>query len=436
MKSITMFSKTLLLGILLVGTGGALALDEDTWIRTYTGGYGHGIHPTPDGGGILAGTYGAGFACCKPWLLKLTPDGSVEWQLTYQALGLAGANDLQPTSDGGFVMAGEGIDLQAVKVDANGSIQWVKNYGEGGYTLGRVLVTSDDNYLVLGPTDLLDDGYRPNGRVIKLDQNGDVLWQKVIGLYGSPEYFTSATNAYNGNYILAGMSRGDYWVMELDLSGNVVWQNNYGGPREDTGLVVTGVLDKYYLVVGASDSFAEGGLRNWWAILLDDSGEMVEQLTLGGPDAEDPHTAISTSDGGFMIGGGSGSYGAGRGDLWLVKFDADLQIEWQKAYGTRWRTEHAWQIQELPTGYAVIGDSYLWPDQYDIWLMTIDREGNIQHGDCGSVTDTDASPVRTRAMAEPVRFPAHDTDITPRTLKATTRPVTWPVENCSPGEED
>jgi hypothetical protein len=436
MKSITMFSKTLLLCVLLVGAAGALALDEETWIRTYTGGYGHGVHPTPDGGAIMAGTYGAGFACCEPWLLKLRTDGSVDWQVTYQASGLWGANNLQPTSDGGYVMAAEGNDMQVLKVDGNGVLQWVKNYGEGGYTLGQVVVTSDDNYLVIGPTDLLDDGYHTNARAIKLDQDGNVIWQKVFGLYGVSEFFSSATNAYNGNHILAGMNRGDYWVMELDSSGNVVWQYSYGGTREDTGLVVTRVQDKYYMVVGASDSFAEGGLRNWWALLLDESGEIVEQLTLGGPDAEDPHTAISTSDGGFMIGGGSGSFGAGRGDLWLVKFDPRLQVEWQKAYGTRWRTEHAWQIQELPTGYAVIGDSYAWPDRYDIWLMTLDREGRIQHGDCGSVTDTDATPARTRARARSVHVPIHDTEIIPRDLKTMTTPVTWPVENCSPGEED
>ena len=32
---------------------------EDTFIRTYAGGYGHTVLPTPDGGAFLSGSFGA-----------------------------------------------------------------------------------------------------------------------------------------------------------------------------------------------------------------------------------------------------------------------------------------------------------------------------------------------------------------------------------------
>ena len=72
---------------------------------------------------MLGGTFGAGSgSCCQPWLVKLKPDGSVDWHMTYEAPGLGGANNIQPTSDGGYVIAGEGIDLFVVKVDADGQL--------------------------------------------------------------------------------------------------------------------------------------------------------------------------------------------------------------------------------------------------------------------------------------------------------------------------
>ena len=52
-----------------------VAFDGATWIRTYGGGYGHSVYETPDGGAILGGTFGAGFDCCRPWLIKLAIEG-------------------------------------------------------------------------------------------------------------------------------------------------------------------------------------------------------------------------------------------------------------------------------------------------------------------------------------------------------------------------
>jgi len=409
-----------------------VAFDGATWIRTYGGGYGHSVYETPDGGAILGGTFGAGFDCCRPWLIRLNADGSVRWHVTYDAPGLAGANNIVPTPDGGYVMSGEGIEFMVVKVDADGNVLWAKNYGDGGYTNLRVVAAEDGNILVTGTT-FLNAEIRTNGRAVLLDPDGNALWQKVYGRPYTPDHLTAATVAYNGNFIVAGSSRGDYWVMELDRgTGAIVWQNVYGGGAEDTGLIVTKVLNRHYLVVGASDSFTSGGLRNWWAVILTDTGRVWKEFSLGGFDAEDPHAAIATSDGGFIIGGGTGSFGSGFSDIWLVKFDSKLRIEWQKTYGLASRTDHAWQIQETPSGYAVIGDSYSFPETYEIWLMTLDRDGNVQSGECGSVSATSVSLERTRSDVRDAGTLTYDTAIRPVDMKVAVTTVPWPIESCAP----
>ena len=425
-------ARTLVTAALALAPTASFALDG-SWIRTYFGGYGHAVSSTADGGAMLAGTFGAGFECCRPWLVKLAPDGSVQWQVTYDAPGLAGANNMVPTRDGGYVFSGDGTQFLVVKVDPGGNVLWARDYGDGGYTHLRVLEAPDGNILVTGATQL-GDGNASNGRAVLLDPDGNVLWQHVYGRPNLPDFIASATVAYNGNFVVAGSSRGDYWAMELDrTTGAIVWQNIYGGALDDTGLVVARVLKNRYLVVGASETYSDGGLRNWWALILSESGRLMKEFSLGGLDAEDPHTAIATSDGGFLIGGGTGSFGAGFSDIWLVKFDSRGRVQWQKTYGQAFRTDHAWQIEETDTGYTVIGDTYSFFDSaFDVWLMTIDRNGNVESGACGSVQDTKVPLTRTAATTRDAGALTLDVPTDTRDLDVVVSEQPFPIEACSP----
>jgi len=421
----------ILLALLLASTS-SLALDGNTSMRTYAGAYGHSVYETPDGGAILAGTTSqVSPAPFKPWLVKLAPNGDIQWQTVYDAPGLAGANNVVPTRDGGYVMSGEGIEFLVVKVAANGRVQWAKNYGDGGYTNLRVMEADNGNILATGTT-FLGDGSE-NGRAVLLDPDGNVIWQKVFGTPGLIDFFTQATQAYDGNFIVAGSSLGNYWVLELDAAtGDPVWQKVYGGPYDDTALVVARVMSRRYIVVGASETFNSGGERNWWVVILNQSGKIWRQFSIGGIDAEDPHTVIPTSDGGFMIGGGTGSFGSGFADIWLVKFDSRAQVEWQKTYGLPHRTDSAWQIEETDTGYSVIGDSYSFPVEYEMWLLTLDKDGNIADDECGIVADTNAVAVETiGATGDPQTVDFDATAATTR-LNVIASPQDVLFETCAP----
>src|SRR5262245_3716081 len=423
-------SRAVLSTALLSVPTASLAL-EGTWIRTYAGGYGHSVHETRDGGVLLGGTFGATSECCQPWLMKLEADGSLEWQLTYAAPGLGGARNVVPTRDGGYLMAGDGAEFIVLKLDHAGLVVWARSYGDGGYANGGgVMENEDGTILVVGSTSL-GDGLSQNGRAMLLDPDGNVLWDKAYGRPLLVDFFTSAVVAYDGNFLVAGSSVGDYWVVELDrATGAVVWQSVYGGPFEDAGLVVAKVLSDRYLVVGASDTFSAGGLRNWWALILDQSGKVLKEVSLGGADAEDPHTAIATSDGGFLIGGGSASFSGGFGDIWLVKFDSRAEIVWQKAYGFSSRSDTAHQVLETESGYAIVGDSYSYPVEYEVWLMSVDRDGNVEPGSCGTVYDTSAIPWQTNAPARAGK--AKTWDIAPDAvdMDVTATRLALPVEAC------
>lgn len=423
--------KIVALALSLFVSTAALALDG-SWVRTYVGGYGHDLHPTADGGALLVGSFGAGFDCCHPWLVKLNPDGTVAWQYAYFGPGVSGANNLVPTRDGGYLLTVEGIDFIVMKVDADGRVLWAKDYGDGGYTFLRAIELDDGGFLLTGATQL-EDPVANNGRAVRLDADGNVVWQKVYGRQGVIEFFSGATVGYDGNYVVSGSTRGDYWLLELDRdTGDIVWQYRYGGGLEDTGLAMAKVMKRYYLVVGASDSFANGGLRDFWAILVSPSGKLWKEFALGGADAEDPHVAMATSDGGFLIGGGAASFSAVYGDIWLVKFDSRARLEWQHTYGFPGRTDHAWHVEETPTGYAVVGDSYSYPVEYEVWLMTTDKEGNVENPACGVVGTPKVEVRATSASVFPAGGLAIDTKIPAVDVDVFAEEIPFPIESCGP----
>ena len=112
------------------------------------------------------------------WLLKLDIGGNVVWQRTYHGGGDGYAHAVQPTADGGFIVAASllrqvgGFDAWVLKVDANGNIVWQKTYGDYGEDTARsVQVTPDGGYLVAGWTDSFG---LANAWVLKLDASGNV----------------------------------------------------------------------------------------------------------------------------------------------------------------------------------------------------------------------------------------------------------------------
>jgi hypothetical protein len=115
-----------------------------------------------------------------------------------------------------------------------------------------------------------------------------------------------------------------------------------------------------------------------------------------------------------------------------VKIDPHARIEWQKAYGRSDRTDRAWDIRETNFGDVVTGDSYWLPADYDLSLMTLDPDGDIESDACGVVTAMDTILLRTRA--EPRAAGVLGWDPAPKAVApwVTATRQDWPIEACVP----
>ena len=205
-------------------------------------------------------------------------------------------NCIQQTADGGYIAAGDangplgGTDYLIVKLDSSGATEWQKYYGgTSNDTAEEIQQTTDGGFIVVGTTDSSNtDVTQNNGSsdywVLKLNNLGELQWQKALG--GSNfDYGKSVQQTTDGGYIVCGYvvstdglvtgnhGDADYWVVRLDNLGSVLWQKTLGGIGTDWGQSIQQASDGGYIVAGTTGSWdgdvtMQYGDRDFWVVKL------------------------------------------------------------------------------------------------------------------------------------------------------------------------
>lgn len=278
------------------------------------------LYATPDGGYIAGGRSTSGISGDKTengqgswdfWVVKLDAMGSIQWQNNIGSNGVEEIRSLQPAADGGYILAGTSNgdaqgdktensqgdnDFWVVKLDAVGNIQWQNTIGGSDADfVENVQQTSDGGFMLGGWTfsEISGDKTEPSRGdadywLVKLDATGYIQWQKTLG--GSDgDYLYSVKQTTEGNYILSGWSRsdisgdktepsrgsGDFWLLKLTSSGNILWQASIGGSFDDVLLYSESTADNGFILGGYSDSNTSGdktqncfGDFDYWVVKL------------------------------------------------------------------------------------------------------------------------------------------------------------------------
>jgi len=398
-----------------------------------------------DGSGyILAGdtfTFDAGGRMGDIWILDLSLSGDIVWQRTY-----GGAADcdllyggIQETGDGGYVVVGftgsfgtGNNDSWILKLTSSGDIEWQRTYGGSdshNYPYS-FQITSDGGYIVAGGTYSISAEV-PDGWVLKLTSYGDIEWQNTYG-GGSYDRATSIQQTEDGGYIVAGETKSfgaggaDLWILKLTSSGDIEWQRTYGGSGGDDGSSIQETGDGGYIVTVETESFGAGD-RDLWILKLTSSGDIEWQRAYGGSLDDYGNYIQETGDGGYIVAGGTNSFGAGDGDGWILKLTSSGDIEWQRTYGGS-EGDGAASIQETGGGgYIVSGSTKSFGalrTESDLWMLKLSPDGDISccaiTGSSGaSVSDTSISPSDTNVTPFSKNVITYNTDVQPGESDAT-----------------
>jgi len=316
------------------------------WDKTY-GGTGkdeaYSAVQTTEGGYALAGwtnSFGAGGE--DFWLVKTDASGNKQWSRTYGGTGDDEAWSAIQTSDGGYALAGwtnsfgpGDWDFWLVKTDATGNEQWEKTYeGQGAdpanYVIDdlaySVIQTGDNGYAIVGYTITSGPGrvgvFLYDAWLVKTDATGNKQWDKTYGGRGDDEC-RSIIQASDGGYVLAGDTAfgsdlGNFLLIKTDATGNMQWNQTYGGAEKDETNALIQTSDGGYAMAGFTGSFGAGSW-DFWLVKTDATGNKQWDNTYGGSGSDVALCMDQTNDGEYILTGYTFSFGAGGGDFYLVK---------------------------------------------------------------------------------------------------------------------
>ncbi|MCB2380507.1 T9SS type A sorting domain-containing protein [Hymenobacter sp. BT635] len=245
--------------------------------------------------------------------------------------------------------------------------------------------------------------------VIKIDANGNKLWDKAFGGSDS-DWLTTLQVTADGGYILGGYSMSgisgdktqpnvggyDYWVVKLDANGNKLWDKTFGGNDIDQLVALRVTPDGGYILGGYSMSNSSGdktqnsqGELDYWLVKLDAAGNKLWDKTLGSRSIDVLTALLVTTDGGYIVGGntdvpgvsGDKTQDGAYDDFWLVKLDATGTKQWDKVIGTTLTDKMYALTKTRDGGYLVGGYSpFSIPNAraIDFWTVKLDAAGNRQ----------------------------------------------------------
>lgn len=237
-------------------------------------------------------------------ITQVTQDLSISWQKFYGGTDFESPTKIIATQDGGYAFVGytkssDGdigniygtYDIWVVKINEFGTIQWEKNYGGTSEDYGRGLLESPDgSYTILGYT-TSNDMDVPNFYgvadvlVIKTDEYGEVLWSKNYG--GSQiDQATSILQTSSGNYLIAAVTNSndgditghisefDFWALQLNPLGDILWQKPLGGTQNEIPYATLINNQNQWVLAGQTDSndvdvSGNHGGVDFWMVVLD-----------------------------------------------------------------------------------------------------------------------------------------------------------------------
>ncbi|UCE29017.1 MAG: hypothetical protein JSV85_07105 [Candidatus Bathyarchaeota archaeon] len=340
----------------------------------------YSVVQTVDGGYALAG-----YTTSPPpafdrdlWLVKIDANGNMQWNREYGGAGHDNAHSLVQTSDGGYAIAGltrsygaGDWDFWLVKTDSAGNVEWNQTYGGAGVDgAWSIVETGDGGYAIVGYTESYGAG-NADFWLVKTDSAGNVEWNQTYGGTGVDEAYSLVATS-DGGYALVGQIGGNSSLVKVDSSGNQEFNSTYGGANEEYAASVIETSDGGYAIAGSIEFWGP----DFWLVKTDSVGNEQWARRYGGEGTEVAHSVVQADDGGYVLAGYTNSIGAGQYDFWLVKFDSVGSVVWSETFGTAAYEEARSLIKTSDGGYAIGG--YIYPSAGgDLFFVKTDESGNV-----------------------------------------------------------
>ena len=217
-----------------------------------------------------------------------------------------------------------------MKYDPSGNQLWNETWGGADADSGRgVAVDGSGNAYIAGRTGSFGAGFG-DAFLVKYDPSGNLLWNETWGGaaydYGNGVAVDGSGNAYVAGFTDSfGAGGYDAFLVKYDPSGNLLWNETWGGAAYDygNGVAVDGSGNAY--VAGYTDSFG-ASFDDAFLVKYDPSGNLLWNETWGGAAYDYGNGVAVDGSGNAYVAGYTDSFGASFDDAFLVKYDMPIII--------------------------------------------------------------------------------------------------------------
>lgn len=325
---------------------------------------------------------------------------------------------VQPTSDGGYVLAvvtsrwldGDSVARRLLMIRTNdrGDSLWCRGFDPGIMHSCNAILESDDGFLLAGQADA-GQGEYSCGALVCTDPKGKVLWHRTYGSQGFFD-FKALHKTPDGGMVLAGTAslpgglndmgwNPDFWLVKTDPLGFPEWTRTFGGPYTDAGEAMCVTPDGGFLIVGSNESVLQNSGGGWalktdargdtlWSrfffggfyavesapeggywlaggapgrqldfrlLKISERGDSLWSRTYGGDDFDDCFAMTRSADGGLVLAGTTHSFAAKNSSMWLLKTSAVGDSLWSFVINGG-MLGCAYAIEQTNGGFIAAGD--------------------------------------------------------------------------------
>ncbi len=290
--------------------------------------------------------------------LALSQTDTIAHLYTYGYLSNDIGEDIQPTSDGGFILVGStassgdgNTDIYLLKVDSLCGYQWSFALGgienDWGYSVQQ---TQDKGYIVASSTNSYGNSYQ--ACLMKRDSLGGYVWQKTYG--GEDwDFVYDIAKTYDNGFVFCGETynntngNSDVWVVKTNNQGDTLWTRTIGGSLADKGNSIIETADSNILVAGVRTTISDS--TQAYVLKFDKDGVLIWDSLYGGTAYEGANDIITTQDGNIVFTGTSTSFGVGDKDYYVVKINQNGNIIWEQVFNDV-GDEEGFAIHEISNG--------------------------------------------------------------------------------------
>ena len=205
-----------------------------------------------------------------------------------------------------------------------------------------------------------------------------VVWSRT---FGPGEARFAAPTPDGGcvltGWIATGAADTDLFIARTGRDGNLLWLKRFRGHGSSCGYCVQPVRGGGFIAVGETKA-KSGWDHDLYAVRTTENGAPIWEKTFGGRRCDYGWAVAQTKDGGFLIAGGTESFGHGLYDVYLLRLDATGAKRWEKTYGGK-GSDCGYALALLPDGCLIAGSTESFSSSGTrVYLLRADRDGKLR----------------------------------------------------------